>query len=100
MLSVTYWYVPATETFFYSKLCVVIASILLFAVGTVVNVLVIAAYGKNKKLRTSTDLLYLPLAVIDLTVTRIVQPVYVILMVKEMYGTYPCLLVILVCNMS
>lgn len=89
-----YWYCPTFDASFYTNLVVFIANILIAAVGTPANVLVITAYGRNKNLRRSTDVLFLVLAITDVVVTGFVQPTYAVLNIVDVYESHQCNVVV------
>ena len=77
---------------FTANIAVIITNFLLSIFGTFLNLLIIASYVINNRLRASSNMLLVALAFSDLTVTMIVQPIYVVAKVNEVLGNYNCLL--------
>ena len=77
---------------FTASIAVIITNFLLSIFGTFLNLLIIVSYVINNRLRASSNLLLVALAFSDLTVTMIVQPIYVVTKVNEALGNYNCLL--------
>lgn len=96
VFKIYYWNSPATGSHLYTNIFVIVVNSLFALVGTVANTLIITAYGKNKKLRVWPSLLFAVLAVTDLTVTGLEQPLYIVFKIKEIYATDRCLLLTLI----
>ena len=74
----------------YRNIAVITINLALSILGILANVLVVAAYAVNKRLRTSPNMLLVVLAVSDLMVTAVVQPLYVARKLQEIIGTHNC----------
>ena len=74
----------------HTNIVVVIINLALLLLGIVANVLVITAYAVNKRLRTSPNMLLVVLAVSDVMVTAVVQPLYVARKLEEIFGNRNC----------
>ena len=85
-----YWSDPAQGAHLYSNIAYIVANSFLSILGVFLNALVITVYAKNKTLRTSCNMLFVALASSDLMVTSIVQPLLVVRMVQEIFGTHNC----------
>ena len=79
-----------TGMYVYSHYAYVIANSLVSLPGVIFNVLVIAAYVRNKNLRTPSNMLFIVLAFSDLMVGVIVQPLQILRAVQELLGTVDC----------
>ena len=60
--------------------------------GTLLNSLVIIAYCRNLRLRTVENTFYMLLAVTDISVTAVLQPIYAAALLKGLLGRWDCLL--------
>ena len=74
----------------HAALAMVNITIALF--GTLANGLVILAYYRNPRLRTIQNMIFLYLAITDLSVTAVVQPVFAAVTVSGLLGNQICLL--------
>ena len=66
-----------TEEYVMFNIAFIVINTVLSVFGTFANVLVIASYVTNRRLHTSTNLLFVFLAVSDVMITACVQPVFV-----------------------
>ena len=66
--------------------------ILTFIPGIFLNAIVLKAYRRNKRLQISSNTSLMALAVIDLLVCAIVQPLLTVRKIAEMYTTFHCFL--------
>lgn len=87
-----YWNSVVKGAHLYSHVIVVVMNILLSLSGAFANMALISAYGMNNRLRTLSNMLLVTLACSDLLVTAIVQPLFVLRMLKEILGVHHCLL--------
>ena len=89
----TYYLTSPVHGFYrYTHALVVVVNILFSVIGTLANILVVASYMKNPRLKTSSNYMIVVLAINDLMVTTFVQPLVVAKTVKEIFGTHNCVL--------
>lgn len=77
---------------FYTNVLTIILNVLFSVPGILFNTLIIVSYLTNKRLRTSCTMLFMALAAFDLTVTSIIQPMYIVKKVQEIFGSDECLI--------
>ena len=82
----------ATGLHFYTNIFNIILNALLSAPGIFFNVLIVVSYITNKRLRTSSTIMFVALAVSDIIVTAIIQPMYIVKKFQEIIGSDGCLL--------
>jgi hypothetical protein len=80
---------PASEGAHYvANVTVSVLTILTFIPGILLNTLVLMAYRKNRQLRISSNMSLMVLAATDLFVCAVVQPLYVVRKIAEIYTTF------------
>ncbi|XP_028398561.1 cysteinyl leukotriene receptor 2-like [Dendronephthya gigantea] len=77
-----------------------IVNIVIAFFGTLANGLVIIVYYRNRRLRTHQTTIYLLLAFADFSITAFVQPMYVAIVWKRLFGNHDCVLTLLVYPLS
>ena len=87
-----YVYFPTSMEAMTIHAALAMVSIIIALFGTLANGLVILAYYRNPRLRTIQNMIFLYLAITDLSVTAVVQPVFAIVIVSGLLGNQICLL--------
>ena len=64
--------------------------------ATLANGLVIIVYYRNRRLRTHQAMIFFLLAITDFSITAFVQPMYVVIIWKSLFGSNDCVLSIVV----
>lgn len=75
---------------FYSNILIIILNAVLLVPGMISNFLLVAIYLKNTRLRNSCTVLFFCLALSDLMVTMIVQPICIVKKIQEILGSDVC----------
>lgn len=70
--------------------CFAILNIVLSLCGTTANVLIILSYCRYRNVRVVQNTLFTLLAVTDLTITAIVQPIYIVANLQSVISIYDC----------
>lgn len=83
---------PAKGIHMYLIVAVGVLNVFLSFLGTFANILVLTAYATNNRLKNMANMLLMTLACSDLLVTALVQPLYVVEIIKKNIGSYNCLL--------
>lgn len=83
---------PAKGAHMYLNIAVGTLNVFLSVLGLFANILVLTAYATNNRLRTMANMLLMTLACSDLLVTALVQPLYVVQIIKGTIGSHNCLL--------
>lgn len=81
---------PARGTHLVINICVVIINILIVIPESILNVLVLIAYVKNRNLHTSANMLLMALSLSDLCVSVLAQPLWVTKMTLQVFVTFNC----------
>ena len=72
------------------QFAITIINIVIGLFGTLANGLVILAYYRNHRLRNIQNTIFLLLAITDITVTAVVEPIYVTAIVDNILGKRRC----------
>ena len=83
---------PAQGTHYLVNITVSVFTILILIPGIILNALVLMAYRKNRQLQIPSNMLLMALAVTDLFICVVVQPLLVVKKIVEMYTTFQCFL--------
>lgn len=86
------WIATQPSSILYKTLtvCFSIANIVLSLCGTTANVLIILSYCRCRNLRVVQNTLFALLAVTDLTITALVQPIYIVANLQSVISIYDC----------
>ena len=87
-----YVYSPTSMEAMAIHAALAMANITIALFGTLANCLVILAYYRNPRLRTTQNMIFLYLAITDLSVTAFVQPVFTVATLSGLLGNHNCIL--------
>ena len=74
----------------------IMVNIVIAIFGTLANGLVIIVYYRNRRLRNHQATIFLLLAITDFSITAFVQPMFVVMVWKRLFGNHDCGLALLV----
>ena len=73
------------------KIIVVVVNIVTSVLGTLANGIVMTAYYRNRRLKTIQNTIFLLLAATDISITAVVQPIYVVATLRGLMEKRDCL---------
>ncbi len=81
---------PARGVHLASNISVAMTNVLISIPGIVLNILLLSAYVKNRRLHTSANMLLMALSLSDLCVCVFAQPVWITKKVLQLFVTFHC----------
>ena len=76
----------------YTNICTIVLNSLCSVPGIIFNSLIVVSYLTNKRLRNSSTMMFLALAICDLMVNAMVQPVFIAIKFQEIFVMDSCIL--------
>lgn len=81
---------PTNILYITLTVCFVITNIVFSLCGTMANVLIILSYCRYRNVRVVQNTLFTLLAITDLTITALAQPIYTVAILQSAFSIYDC----------